>query len=79
MNFLNAGVLFAVLHSSETALSMKSGVDLFELVLGTEIFGLDNQHALNFILSHVNFSPLEKLGGKSLLELADFMYHNLYE
>lgn len=144
--FINAGVLFGVLHDSKTALSMKNGVDLLESVLGPEIFrryvhvlltdrgsefsaadametsgngtrrtrvffcdpmragqkgslenkhielryvlphgtdlnalGLDSQDALNLVLSHVNSSPVEKLGGKSPLELADFMYHDLYE
>lgn len=144
--FINAGILFGVLHDSKTALSMKNGVDLLESVLGPEIFrryvhvlltdrgsefsaadametsgngtrrtrvffcdpmragqkgslenkhvelryvlphgtdlnalGLDNQDALNLVLSHVNSSPVEKLGGKSPLELADFMYHDLYE
>lgn len=41
--------------------------------------GLTDQHALNLALSHVNSAPVEKLGGKSPLELADFMYHDLYE
>lgn len=41
--------------------------------------GLTDQNALNLALSHVNSSPAEKLGGKSPLELADFMYHDLYE
>lgn len=144
--FVNAGVLFAVLHDSKTALSMKNGIDLLESVLGTEIFrkyvhvlltdrgsefsaadamevssdgtrrtrlffcdpmragqkgslenkhielryilphgtdlyslGLNSQQALNLVLSHVNSSPVEKLGGKSPLELADFLYHDLYE
>lgn len=144
--FVNAGVLFAVLHDSKTALSMKNGIDLLEAVLGPEIFrryvhvlltdrgsefsaadametsadgtrrtrvffcdpmragqkgslenkhielryilphgtdlralGLDSQQALNLVLSHVNSSPVEKLGGRSPLELADFLYHDLYE
>lgn len=144
--FVNAGVLFAVLHDSKTALSMKNGIDLLEAVLGPEIFrqyvhvlltdrgsefsatdamessadgtrrtrvffcdpmragqkgslenkhielryilphgtdlralGLDSQQALNLILSHVNSSPVEKLGDRSPLELADFLYHDLYE
>ena len=38
------------------------------------VLGLDSQDALNFVLSHVNSSPVEKLGGKSPLELANFMY-----
>lgn len=44
-----------------------------------EALGLDGQDALNLVLSHVNSSPVEKLGGRSPLELADFMYHDLYE
>ena len=144
--FLCAGILFAVLHESKTAASMKEGVDLLENILGTELFrkyvhilltdrgpefsaadametsangthrtrvfycdpmqsgqkgslennhvelryilpkgtdlcalGLTDQDSLNLALSHVNSSPVEKLGGKSPLELADFMYHDLYE
>lgn len=41
--------------------------------------GLTDQDALNLALSHINSSPIEKLGGKSPLELADFAYHDLYE
>ena len=48
---------------------------------GTDMnaLGLDGQDALNLVLGHVNSSPVEKLGGRSPLELADFMYHDLYE
>lgn len=48
---------------------------------GTDLraLGLTGQSALNLVLSHVNSAPVEKLGGKSPLELADFMYHDLYE
>ena len=144
--FLCAGILFAVLQDSKTAVSMKEGVDLLENILGTELFrkyvhvlltdrgaefsaadametsadgtrrtrvfycdpmqsgqkgslennhvelryilpkgtnlsalGLTDQNSLNLALSHVNSSPVEKLGGKSPLELTDFMYHDLYE
>lgn len=144
--FVDAGVLFALLHDSKTAASMKEGVDQLESLLGTELFrkyvhvlltdrgseftaadamemspdgtrrtrvfycdpmqsgqkgslenqhielryilpkgtnlsalGLADQNALNLVLSHVDSAPLEKLGGKSPLELADFMYHDLYE
>lgn len=41
--------------------------------------GLTGQDALNLALSHVNSAPVEKLGGKSPLDLAGFMYHDLYE
>ena len=41
--------------------------------------GLTCQSDLNLVLSHVNSSPCEVLGNKSPLELAEFMYHNLYE
>lgn len=41
--------------------------------------GLVDQAALNLTLSHVNSAPVEILGGKSPLDLADFMYHDLYE
>lgn len=48
---------------------------------GTDLraLGLDGQEALNLALSHVNSFPVEKLGGKSPLELTEFMYHDLYE
>lgn len=48
---------------------------------GTDLrfLGLVDQDALNLVLSHVNSAPVEKLGGKSPLELADFLYHDLYE
>ena len=144
--FVNAGVIFAILHDTKTADSMKQGVDLMESILGTEIFrkyihvlltdrgsefsaadamengengttrtrvfycdpmqsgqkgslenkhielryilpkgtdlralGLVDQDALNTVLSHVNSVPVEKLGGKSPLDVADFMYHDLFE
>ena len=51
---------------------LPKGTDLREL-------GLTDQAALNLALSHVNSAPVELLGGKSPLELADFMYHDLYE
>jgi IS30 family transposase len=41
--------------------------------------GLVDQDALNLALSHVDSAPVELLSGKSPLELADFMYHDLYE
>ena len=144
--FVNAGVIFAILHDTKTTDSMKQGVDLLESILGTEIFrkyvnvlltdrgsefsaadamengkngttrtrvfycypmqsgqkgslenkhielryilpkgtdlralGLVDQDALNTVLSHVNSVPVEKLGGKSPLDVADFMYHDLFE
>ena len=144
--FLNASLLFGIIHDAKTAYSMKEGVDLLESILGPEIFrkyvhvlltdrgsefsaadameasddagrrtrvfycdpmsagqkgslennhielryilpkgtdltaiGLRTQDDLNLALSHVNSSPVEKLGGKSPLELTDFMYHDLYE
>ncbi len=48
---------------------------------GTDLkgLGLTGQEALNLALSHVNSAPVEKLGRKSPLDLADFMYHDLYE
>lgn len=48
---------------------------------GTDLrtLGLVDQKALNLVLSHVNSAPIEKLGGKSPLEVADFMYHDLFE
>lgn len=41
--------------------------------------GLTDQHALNIVLSHVNSAPVESLGGKSPLELTEFLYPDLYE
>ncbi len=48
---------------------------------GTDLkaLGVTGQDVLNLALSHVNSAPLQRLGGKSLLDLADFMYHDLYE
>lgn len=144
--FVGADVLFAILHTSKTAETMKHGVDLLENILGTDIFrkyvhvlltdrgtefsaanametcadgsrrtrvfycdpmqsgqkgtlennhielryilpkgtdlhelGLVDQDALNTALCHVNSAPVEKLGGKSPLDVADFMYHDLFE
>ena len=144
--FINAGVLFAIIHDSKTAESMKHGIDMLESILGTELFrkyvnvlltdrgsefsaadaietssdgtrrtrvfycdpmqsgqkgslenkhvelryilpkrtdlralGLVNQESLNLAISHVNSAPVEKLGGKSPLDVADFMYHDLFE
>lgn len=144
--FVNAGVLFAVIHNDKTAESMKQGVDLLQSILGTEVFrkyvhvlltdrgseftyadameagpdgtrrtrvfycdpmqsgqkgtlenkhielryilpkgtdlkalGLTSQKDLNLVLSHVDSAPVEKLGGRSPLELAEFLYHDLYE
>lgn len=36
--FVNAGVLFAVIHDDKTAESMKQGVDLLESILGIKVF-----------------------------------------
>ena len=41
--------------------------------------GLSGQEALNLVLSHVDSSPVESLGGRSPLELTEFMYPDLYE
>lgn len=41
--------------------------------------GLNEQSDLNLVLSHINSSPCELLGGKSPLELTEFMYPDLYE
>ena len=41
--------------------------------------GLTDQDALNIVLSHINSAPVEKFGGRSPLEVASFMYPNLYE
>jgi hypothetical protein len=30
-------------------------------------------------MSHVDSAPVERLGGKSPLDVADFMYHDLFE
>lgn len=48
---------------------------------GTDLraLGLNDQDALNLAVSHVNSAPVEKLGGRSPLELTEFMYHDLYE
>ncbi len=144
--FLNAGILFAILHPSKTAQDMLNGVNLLETILGPDVFqkyvhvlvmdrgsefsaadametsadgttrtriffcdpmragqkgslenkyielryilpkgtdlyslGLTDQDALNLALSHVDSSPVEKLGGKSPLDLTQFMFPDLYE
>lgn len=41
--------------------------------------GLIDQQALNLVLSHIDSAPVEKLGGRSPLELTEFMYHDLFE
>jgi hypothetical protein len=41
--------------------------------------GLADWNALKLVLSHVDSAPVEKMGGKSPLDVADFMYHDLYE
>lgn len=48
---------------------------------GTDLraLGLSGQEKLNFVLSYINSAPLEKLSGKTPLELAEFIYYDLYE
>lgn len=48
---------------------------------GTDLksLGLVGQEALNLAVSHVDSAPVEKLGGKSPLDVANFMYPDLYE
>ena len=41
--------------------------------------GLINQNSLNLVISHINSVHVEKFDGKSPLEVASFMYHDLYE
>ena len=41
--------------------------------------GLIDQDALNIVLSHVNSIPIEKFGGKTPLDIAEFMYPDLFE
>lgn len=41
--------------------------------------GLVDQKSLNLAISHVDSAPVEKLGGRSPLDVAEFMYHDLYE
>ena len=40
--------------------------------------GLTDQTALNLVLSHINSAPVESFGGKSPLELAEFLYPDLF-
>lgn len=42
-------------------------------------YSLPKGKDLNLALKHVNSAPVELLGGKSPLELTDFMYHDFYE
>ena len=48
---------------------------------GTDLknLGLVGQETLNLAVSHVDSAPVEKLGGKSPLDVANFMYPDLYE
>lgn len=48
---------------------------------GTDLraLGLTGQGSLNLAISHADSAPVEKPGGRSSLELADFLYHDLYE
>ena len=41
--------------------------------------GLTDQTKLNLILSHVNSMPVEKLGGKTPLELTEFLYPDFFQ
>lgn len=41
--------------------------------------GLVNQNALNLVLSNINSAPIESLGGKSPLELTEFLYPELFK
>lgn len=41
--------------------------------------GLTDQERLNLALSHINSAPVEKLGGKSPLDMAKFMFPDLCE
>jgi len=53
----------------------------YVLPKGTDLraLGLTDQDALNLVISHVDSASVEKLGGKSLLNLTEFMYHDLFE
>lgn len=53
----------------------------YVLPKGTNLYslGLTSQDKLNLVLSHVNSAPVEKLGGKSPLETAEFMFNDLYQ
>ena len=48
---------------------------------GTDLraLGLTGQEKLNLALSHVNSAPVEMLGKKSPLDMAEFMYPDLFE
>ena len=48
---------------------------------GTDLIGLGltDQNALNLVLSHVDSVPVQKLGGKAPLDVAEFMFHDLFE
>ena len=48
---------------------------------GTDLraLGLTDQKKLNLAVSHVDSAAVESFGGKSPLDVADFMYHDLFE
>lgn len=50
---------------------LPKGVSLYDL-------GLLGQDALNLALSHINSAPQQLLGGKSPLDLVEFLYPDLY-
>lgn len=41
--------------------------------------GLIDQNAMNLAMSHVNSMPLESMGNKSALQIAEFMFPDLFE
>lgn len=47
--------------------------------INLKALGLINQSSLNIVMSHINSAPIERFGGKSPLELTEFLYHDLYE
>lgn len=62
--------------------SLENNHKLLRYILpkGTDLraLGLRTQKDLNKVLSHVNSTPREKLGGKSPIELLEFLYPELY-
>lgn len=57
---------------SELRYILPKGTDLRNL-------GLVDQASLNLAVSHVDSAAVEMLGGKSPLDAAEFLYHDLYE
>lgn len=69
--------------SSNQKGSLENNHELFRYICpkGTDLkaLGLNSQHSLNIVLSHINSYPVEMLGGKSPLQYTQFLFPELYK